>query len=81
MLKKIGEITPFCFTPSATVKRVKMMLPQRTNICQKQNSLIMNNPRAPSATYMLQGIHMHIATHILNKILQYVCVGILHYTT
>ena len=42
---------------------------------------IMNNPRAPSATYMLQGIHMHIATHILNKILQYVCVGILHYTT
>ena len=36
------------------------------------------NPRAPSATYMLQGIHMHIATQILNKILQYVCVGILH---
>ena len=36
------------------------------------------NPRAPSATYMLQGIHMHITTHILNKSLQYVCVGILH---
>ena len=36
------------------------------------------SPRAPSATYMLQGIHMHIATHILNKILKYVCVGILH---
>ena len=26
---------------------------------------------------MLQEIHMHIAIHILNKILQYVCVGIL----
>ena len=36
------------------------------------------NPRAPSATYMLQGIHMHITTQILNKSLQYVCVGILH---
>ena len=36
------------------------------------------NPRAPNATYMLQEIHMHIAIHILNKILQYVCVGILH---
>ena len=36
------------------------------------------NPRAPSATYMLQRIHMYIATHILNTILQYVCVGILH---
>ena len=36
------------------------------------------NPRALSATYMLQGIHMHIAKHILNKILQYVCVDILH---
>ena len=39
------------------------------------------NPRAPNATYMLQEIHMHIAIHILNKILHYVCVGILHYTT
>ena len=36
------------------------------------------NPRAPNATYMLQEIHMHIAIHILNKILQYVSVGILH---
>ena len=36
------------------------------------------NPRAPNATYMLQEIHMHIAIHILNKILQNVCVGILH---
>ena len=36
------------------------------------------NPRAPNATYMLQEIYMHIAIHILNKILQYVYVGILH---
>ena len=36
------------------------------------------NPRAPSATYMLQEINTHIATHILNKFLQYVCVDILH---
>ena len=44
-----------------------------------RNRLYKNlNPRAPSATYMLQGIHMHIAPHILNKILPYVYVGILH---
>ena len=41
-------------------------------------SNVLFNPRAPNATYMLQGIHMHIPTHILNKILQYVCVGILY---
>ena len=40
--------------------------------------MIYVNPRAPNATYMLQKIHMYIAIHILNKILQYVCVGILH---
>ena len=42
----------------------------------KLNSFLI--PRAPNATYMLQEIHMHIAIHILNKILQYVCFGILH---
>ena len=40
--------------------------------------IIILNPRAPSITYMLQEILTHIATHIVNKILQYVCVDILH---
>ena len=36
------------------------------------------NPRAPNAIHMFQKLHTHIATYILNKILQYVCAGILH---
>ena len=32
----------------------------------------------PAQHIMLQGIHMHFATHIRKEFLQYVCVGILH---